>query len=89
MTLYSKLQEFADCNLWSTLVCKHNYPEDDYHIGDFCGICHQNEAAFDVLRLNMSSLWMLIHAFRAMKAGRGFQLNADVIGKLYQKSVDL
>ncbi len=87
---YGKLQEFADCHLWSTLVLRHNDP-DDGHIGlhDFCVICHQNEAAFDVLRMNMSSLWMLTHVFRAIKAGWVFQLNADVTGRLCRKSVDL
>jgi hypothetical protein len=77
-------------------VRRHNDPEDVYHIGlhDFCVICHQNEAAFDVLRMNMSSLWMLTHAFSTIKAGWGFQLNAesdvaDVTGKLCRKSVDL
>ncbi len=41
---YGKLQEFADCHLWSTLVHRHNDPEDGYHIGlhDFCVISHQN-----------------------------------------------
>ncbi len=55
---YGKLQEFADCHLWSTLVRRHNDPGDVYHIGlhDFCVIGHQNEAASDVLRMNMSSL---------------------------------
>ncbi len=88
---HSKLQEFADCHLWSTLACRHNDPEDVYHIGlhDFCVIGHQNEAAFDVLRMNMSSLWMLTHAFRAIKSGWVFQLNADVTGKLCRKSVNL
>jgi hypothetical protein len=32
---------------------------------------------------------MPTHSFRAIKAGWGFQLNADVTGKLCQKSVDL
>jgi hypothetical protein len=88
---YSKLQDFAHCHLWSTLVRRHNDPEDGYHIGlhDFCVISHQKEAAFDVLRMNMSALWMLTHALRAIKAGWGFQLNADVTGKLCRKSVDL
>ncbi len=55
---FGKLQEFADCQLWSTLVHRHNDPEDGYHIGlhDFCTISHQKEPAFDVLRMNMSSL---------------------------------
>ncbi len=68
---YSKLQEFADCHLWSTLVHRHNDPEYGYHIGlhDFCVISHQSEVAFDVLHMKMSSLWMLTHAFRAIKAG--------------------
>jgi hypothetical protein len=88
---YSKLQEFADCHLWSMLVRRHNDPEDGYHIGlqDFCATGHQNEAAFDVLHNNMSSMWMLTRAFRAIEAGLGFQLNADVTGKLCRKSVDL
>jgi hypothetical protein len=88
---YGKLQEFADCHLWSTLVRRHNDPEDVYHIGlhDFCVLGHQNEAVFDVLRMNMSSLRMLTHAFRTIKADWGFQLNADVTGKLCRKSVDL
>ncbi len=56
-----KLQEFANCHLWSTLVHRHSDPEDGYHIGlhDFCVVGHKNEAAFDVLCMNMSSLWML------------------------------
>jgi hypothetical protein len=88
---FGKLQEFADTHMWSTLVLKHNDPEDDFHIGlhDFCVIGHQNEAALDVLRLNLASLWTLSHAFRALKAGWGFQLNADVTGKICNKSVDL
>jgi hypothetical protein len=78
---YGKLQEFADLHLWSTLVRRHNDPEDDYHIGlhDFCVIGHQNEAALDVLRMNMSSLWMLTHAFRAIKAGWVSQKCKDCI----------
>jgi hypothetical protein len=68
---FGKMQEFADCHLWSTLVRRHNDPEDGYSIGlhYFCVISHQNGAAFDVLRMNMSSFWMLTHAFRAIKAG--------------------
>jgi hypothetical protein len=27
---YGKLEEFADCHLWSTLVRRHNDPEDVY-----------------------------------------------------------
>jgi hypothetical protein len=88
---FGKLQEFADSHLWSTLVRRHNDPEDGYHIGlhDFCVISHQNEAEFDVLRMNMSSLWMLTHAFRAIKPGWVFHLNANVTGKLCWKSVNL
>ena len=68
---YGKLQEFAGVHLWSTMVRRHNDPEDGFHIGlhDFCVIGHQNEAALEVLRMNLSSLWMLTHAFRSIKAG--------------------
>ena len=88
---FGKMEEFADTNLWSELVRRHNDPVDSYHIDlhDFCVIGHQNEAAMDVLRLNLSSLWMLSHAFRVIKTCWGFQLNADVTGKVCNKSVDL
>jgi hypothetical protein len=58
-------------------------------IHDFCVIGQQNLAAHDVLRMSLSSMWMLTHAFRAIKAGWGFQLNTDVTCKDCRKSVDL
>jgi hypothetical protein len=86
-------EEFEVSHIWSDLVRLHNDQENDYHIGlhDFsgCVISHQNLEEPDVLRMNLLSLWMLTHAFRAMKAGRGFQLNAVVAGKVCRKSVDL
>jgi hypothetical protein len=39
--------------------------------------------------MNFSSLWMLSHVLRIIKAGWGFQLNADVTGQVCRKSVDL
>ncbi len=39
--------------------------------------------------MNLSSLWMLSHAFCAIKAGLGFHLKADVTGKVCWKIVDL
>ncbi len=30
---FGKLQEFADCHMWSMLVHRHTNPENDYHIG--------------------------------------------------------
>jgi hypothetical protein len=73
--------------MWSTLVCRHNDPEDDYHNGlhDFLRN-HHNEAAFDVFRVILSAHSRLVYA---IKAGWAFQLNADVTGKLCRKSVDL
>jgi hypothetical protein len=55
----------------------------------FCVISLQNLVEFDVFRMNLSSLWMLIHTFRTIKAGWGFQLNADATGKVCRNSVDL
>jgi hypothetical protein len=46
---FGKLQEFADCHLLSTLVLRHNDPEDGCHID------HQNEAAFDVIFVDAHS----------------------------------
>ncbi len=81
-----KLQEFADCHLWSTLVRRHNESEHGHHIGlhDFCVICNQNEAAFAVLRMNMSSLRMLTHAFRAIKADWVFQEKLSIFLKFWE-----
>ena len=43
----------------------------------------------DILRITLSSPWMLSNALRAIIAGWGFQLNGDVTGKLCRASVDL
>ncbi len=75
----------------SDLLCRHNALEDDYHIGlhDFCVIGNQNLVEFNVLHMNLLSLWILTHSFSTIKAGWGFQLNADVTSKVCLKSVDL
>jgi hypothetical protein len=46
-------------------------------------------AARDVVRINMSSVWMLANALRAIVAGWYFQLCADVTGNFCNRSVDL
>ncbi len=78
-------------HMWSDLVRLHKDLEIYYHIGLIyvCVLHHQNLAEHDILRINLLSLWMLTHALRAMKAGWEFQLNANVTGKVCQKSIDL
>ena len=89
---FGTLDQFAGRFLWSDLVDKHNDPSTDYHIDLFayCVIGYQTDLAeHDVFQLNLSSLWMLLHVFRAIRAGWVFQLNSDVTGKVCRKSVDL
>jgi hypothetical protein len=89
---YGTLDQYAERFLWSDLVNQHNDPTNDYHINlfEFCVIGHQTDLAeHDVFRLNLSSLWMLLHVFRAIRAGWVFQLNGDVTGKVCRRSVDL
>jgi hypothetical protein len=41
------------------------------------------------MRLNFSSLWMLLNAFRSLKSGWLFQLNCHVTGNACRVDVDL
>jgi hypothetical protein len=52
-------------------------------------IGHELIAAPDVVRINMSSVWMLANALCAIVAGWNFQLCADVTRKFCNRSVDL
>jgi hypothetical protein len=61
---YGKLHEFANCHLWSTLVRRHNDPEDGNHIG-----LHDVRGCIQRLAYEHVILWMLTHAFRSIKAG--------------------
>ncbi len=52
-------------------------------------IGHELIAARVVVRLNMSSVWMLANTLHAIVAGWNFQLCADVAGNFCNRSVDL
>ncbi len=85
------LTEFCIRSLWSELVHKHNDPAIDSHVSlyEYVVIGYELIAARDVVRINMSSLWMLANALRAIVAGWNFQLCADVTGNFCNRSVDL
>ena len=88
---FGSLTVFADINLFSTLMRKHNDPEDAYHfrLFDFVVLGSQVTAEHDLVRITFGSVWMMLNAYRAIIAGWGFQLNGDVTGKYCNKSVDL
>ncbi len=72
--------DFCILSAWSQLVGKHNDPANDYHLPlyDYIVIGHELIAERDIVRINLSSLWMLANALRAIVAGRNFQLCAEV-----------
>ena len=70
---------------------KHNDPEDPYHLDlfNFVVLGGELKAERDIVRIAISSPWMLSNALRAIIAGWGWQLNGDVAGKVCRASVDL
>jgi hypothetical protein len=76
---------------WSELVRKHNDPAIDYHVPlyEYVVIGYELIAAPDVMRINLSSVWMLANALCAILAGWNFQLCADVTGNFCNRCVDL
>ncbi len=63
---FGSLTEFCICSSWSELVRKHTDPAIDYHVSlyEFVVIGYEVIAARDVVRINMSFLWMLANALR-------------------------
>ena len=70
---------------------KHNDPAIDFHVSlyDYVVIGYELITERDVVRMNLSSVWMLANALRAIIAGWNFQLCADVTGNFCNRSVDL
>ena len=66
-------------------------PAIDFHVSlyDYVVIGYELIAERDVVRINLSSVWMLANALRAIIAGWNFQLCADVTGNFCNCSVDL
>ncbi len=62
-----------------------------YHLKlfEFCVIGHEFDAAHDIVRINFSSLWMILNALCAINAGWVFQLNSDVTGNVYRADFEL
>ncbi len=64
------------------VVRKHNDPAIDFHVSlyEYAVIGYELIAERDVVRINLSSVWMLANALRAIIARWNFQLCADVTG---------
>ena len=88
---FGTLLQFAQDNNFSALLSKHNDPEDPFHFNlfEFVVLGGEFAAQRDIVRITLSSPWMLLNALRAIIAGWGFQLNGDATGKLCRNSVDL
>ncbi len=73
------------------LVRKHNDATDDYHLSLYedIAIGHELIACRDIVQINLSSVWMLANALRAVVAGWNFQLCGHVTGNFCSRSVDL
>ncbi len=100
---YGKVEEFAGSSMWSDQRSWRWLTRRPLRL--LCDWSPKNggtwRSAFEVT-MNLSSLWMLTHAFHTIKAFwglhllaslqrwlGGFQLNADVTDKLCRKNVDL
>jgi hypothetical protein len=88
---FGSLTEFCIRSSWSGPVRKHNDPAIDYHLPlyEYVVIGCELIAERDVVRINLSSLWMLANALRAIVAGWKFQFCADVTSNFCSRSVDL
>jgi hypothetical protein len=68
---FGSLTEFCIRSSWSELVRKHNDPAIDYHLPlyEYVVIGYELIAAWDVVRISLSLMWMLANAPRAIVAG--------------------
>ena len=75
-TSQKRQQEFDNktASSWSELVRKHNDPAIDYHVSlyEYVVIGYELIAERDVVRINMSSLLMLVNTLCAIVAGWNF-----------------
>jgi hypothetical protein len=73
------------------MVRKHNNPDNSYHLKlfEFCVIGYELQAARGIVRINFSSMWMLLNALRSIQAGWVFQLKGDVTGDVCRADIDL
>ncbi len=81
-------------NTWYYWWCIQNVSScsvGSYHLKlfKFCRISVESQAACGIVRLNFSSLWMLLNAFRFIKSGWLFQLNCHVTGNVCLADIDL
>jgi hypothetical protein len=88
---FGEYSKFAATNRWGELLAKHNDPDDPYHLSlyDYVLIGSEVQAAHGILRINFSSLWMLMNYLRSLQAGWGVQLNGDGTGDFCRHAVDM
>ncbi len=89
--VFGNLTDICIRSLWSELVRKHNDPASRYHLSlyEYVVIGHELIMERDFMRINLSSLWMLANALRAIDAGWKFQLCLDVTSNFCSGSMDL
>jgi hypothetical protein len=73
------------------LIQQHNEAERGFHLDLYAPVVigHEFDAARDVIHINVSSLWWLLNAFRAINAGWVFQLNSDATFNFCRRKVDM
>jgi hypothetical protein len=69
--------------MWTDAASNMKYIAAQCAIGEFLVLGSQVSPEHDIVRITVSSVWMILNAFHAIVAGWGFQLKGDVTGKLY------
>jgi hypothetical protein len=88
---FGVITDFCSRRAWPELVRKHNDQTNDYHLSLYEDVVigHDLIACRDIVLIDLSSVWMLANALRAIVAGWNFQLCGDVTGNFCSRSVDL
>jgi hypothetical protein len=84
---FGSLTEFCIRSSWFELVFQHNDPAIDYHVPLYEYVVNGYEliAERDVMRINLSLVWMLANALCAIVPGR----HRTDTGNFCNRSVDL
>jgi hypothetical protein len=87
----AQITDFCSRRAWPELMRKHNAQTNDYHLSLYEDVVigHESIACRDIVRINLSSVWMLANLLQAIVAEWNFQLCGDVTGNFCSRSVDL
>ncbi len=83
--------KLSETKWFATLVERHNDTNDDYHLDMFetVVIGRDLQAEWNIVHLNMTSLWFLYNVLQAMEYGWIFQLNGDATFNFCRRVVDM